>query len=299
MAPPSFDENLGFLEGVEYLTIQELVAQSGIETLDVAVLPGRSRLDEGGAGPDCSDPPPDGFGDELRAVVGTDPSRDAAQDEQVGQHVDDVNGGKLPAHPDRQALAGELVQDVEHAEGPAVMGLMMDEVIGPDVVRPLGTQPDAGAVVQPQTVPLRLFLGHLQPLAPPQALDPLVVDLPAGDTQQGRDAPIAVAAILAGQLGHVRNQAILVGTAVRDATDRIEQDHDSSSIPRRQLSAASQAWATFDRGGGARKFLNGSSRFRVPIQWSTMARNRIVRVGDVPGGRGKLRTRYQAQWGSR
>ena len=40
MAPPQFDENLGLLEGVEDLPVQELVAQSGIETLDVAVLPG-------------------------------------------------------------------------------------------------------------------------------------------------------------------------------------------------------------------------------------------------------------------
>ena len=85
------------------------------------------------------------------------------------------------------------------------------------MVRPLGAQPDAGAVVQPQTVPLRLFGGHLQPLAPPQALDPLVVDLPAGIAQQGRDAAVAVTAVLAGQLDHVRDQAILVVTAARDA----------------------------------------------------------------------------------
>ena len=81
----------------------------------------------------------------------------------------------------------------------------------------VGTQPDAGAVVQPQTAPFGLLPGHFQPLAPPQALDPLVVDLPAGVTQRGRDAAIAVTAILAGQLNHVRDQAILVGTAVRDA----------------------------------------------------------------------------------
>ena len=55
------------------------------------------------------------------------------------------------------------------------------------------------------------------PLAPPQALDPLVVDLPAGIAQQGRDAVIAVTAVLAGQLDHVRNQAVLVVTTARDA----------------------------------------------------------------------------------
>ena len=109
------------------------------------------------------------------------------------------------------------IQDVEGSEGPAVVGPVMHEVIGPDMVRPLGAQPDAGTVVQPQTSPLRLFAGHLQPLAPPQALNPLVVDLPAGVAQQSRDPSVSVAAILASQLDHVRDQAILAVTAARDA----------------------------------------------------------------------------------
>ena len=96
------------------------------------------------------------------------------------------------------------------------MGPVMHEVIGPDMVGPLGTQPDAGAVVEPEPAPLRLLAGHLQPLAPPQALDPLVVDQPAGVAQQGGDPAIAVTTVPAGQLDHVRDQAILVVTAARD-----------------------------------------------------------------------------------
>ena len=49
MESPGFDEDLGFLEGVEDFSIQELVAQPRIEALDVAVLPRRTGLDEGGA----------------------------------------------------------------------------------------------------------------------------------------------------------------------------------------------------------------------------------------------------------
>ena len=164
-----------------------------------------------------SDPPAHGLGDELRAVVGADPGRNAAQDEQVGQDVDDVDRGELAPDPDGQALAGELVQDIEHAEGPAVICPVMDEVVGPDMVRPIGAQPDAGAVVEPQTPSLGLFLGHLQPLAPPQAQGTLVVDLPAGVAQQGGDPPVSVATVLAGQRDHVRDQAVLVVTAARDA----------------------------------------------------------------------------------
>jgi|GEM_PF-3733597 len=43
----------------------------------------------------------------------------------------------------------------------------------------------------------------------------LVVDLPAGVTQQGGDPPIAVTTVLAGQFDHVRDQAVLVGMATR------------------------------------------------------------------------------------
>ena len=90
------------------------------------------------------------------------------------------------------------------------MGPVMHEVIGPDVVGPFGAQPHTRTVIEPQPAPLRLFVRPLQPLAPPQALDPLVVDLPAGVAWQGSDSPIAVTAILSGQLDHVRDQATLV-----------------------------------------------------------------------------------------
>ena len=76
------------------------------------------------------------------------------------------------------------------------MGPVMHEVIGPDMVGPLGAQPDAGAVVQPETAPLRLLAGHLQPLAPPQALDPLVVDLPADAGRGEYDVVLIVSSLV-------------------------------------------------------------------------------------------------------
>ena len=38
-----------------------------------------------------------------------------------------------------QALTGELVQDIEHTEGAPIVGPVMHEVTGPDVVLSLGT----------------------------------------------------------------------------------------------------------------------------------------------------------------
>ena len=70
VAPPGFDENLRLLQGVEDLSVEELVAQPRAEALDISILLGRTRLDEGGPGADRGDPLPDSPGDELRAVVG-------------------------------------------------------------------------------------------------------------------------------------------------------------------------------------------------------------------------------------
>ena len=73
----------------------------------------------------------------------------------------------------------ELVDHVEHAVLPPVMGSILDEVIRPDVIAVFRAQPDTRAVREPQTAAFGLLLGNLQPLTPPDPLDPLVVDGPA------------------------------------------------------------------------------------------------------------------------
>ena len=72
------------------------------------------------------------------------------------------------------------------------MGAIPHEVVGPDMVRPLRSQPDAGSIAEPEPAPLRLPPRHLEPLAPPDALDPLLVHGPARLPQKGRDPAVAV-----------------------------------------------------------------------------------------------------------
>ena len=67
----------------------------------------------------------------------------AAQDEEIGQHVDDIGGLQLAVHPDCQAFMGELVDDIEHAVFPRIVGAVLHEVVGPDMVGAFGSQPDA------------------------------------------------------------------------------------------------------------------------------------------------------------
>ena len=51
---------------------------------------------------------------------------------------------------------------------------------------------------------------NLQPLFAPQALDLLVIDMPALDTQERSDLAIAIAAILLGQANEGEPQGILI-----------------------------------------------------------------------------------------
>ena len=137
----------------------------------------------------------------------------APQDELVRQHVDDVGRSQPPVDPDRQALPRELVDQVEHSEPPSVMGPAFDEVVRPDMVRTLGSQTDAGPVVEPEPALPRLFLWNLQPLPPPDPFDALVIYTPAAVVQHPGDHAIPIAPELPRQLDDVLGQPFFVRQA--------------------------------------------------------------------------------------
>ena len=178
------NDDLSFSEGVEDLAIEQLIAKAGVEALDLAVLPRTAPLDIGSLGADSGDPSLDSLGDELRSVIGPDVTGTAAQDEQVGQNVDDIDCFELAGDTDRQAFVGKLVNDIEHPISASIVGAVLDKIVGPDVIAVLRPQPDARSVGQPEPASFGLFIGDLQPLASPDALDPLVVDYPARLAQQ-------------------------------------------------------------------------------------------------------------------
>src|SRR5215471_3766277 len=111
---------------------------------------------------------------------------------------------------------GELVEHVEHPIFASVMGAVLDEVVGPDMIVLLRPQPDARSVGQPEPAALGLLMGDLQPLASPDTLDPLVVDYPARLAQECGDLAIAVAAVLPGKLDNIGRETLLVVTTARD-----------------------------------------------------------------------------------
>ena len=105
---PCFDHDLGLLERVEDLAVEQLIAELSVEAIVVAVLTGAAWLDAGGPRPDGSDPVSERLGHELWAIVRADVIRHAAQDEEIRQNINDVCGLDLACLSDRQGLAGEL-----------------------------------------------------------------------------------------------------------------------------------------------------------------------------------------------
>jgi hypothetical protein len=66
----------------------------------------------------------------------------AALDEQLGQGRQHVVRAQPARRDDGQALPAVLVDHDQQAELAPVVGPLLDEVVGPDVVRPLRPQPD-------------------------------------------------------------------------------------------------------------------------------------------------------------
>tara|TARA_B100000315_G_C14417743_1_gene514039 strand:- start:182 stop:502 length:321 start_codon:yes stop_codon:yes gene_type:complete len=89
--------------------------------------------------------------------------------------------------------------------------------------------------MEPQPASLGLLHGNFQPLAPPDALEPLVVDHPTLGPEHRRDTAIAVAAIPTGQVDDRLPQGLLV-----NGNDR------STSLRRSRLSQIATGLALRD-----------------------------------------------------
>ncbi len=79
----------------------------------------------------------------------------------------------------------------------------------------LGSKPDARSVIQPEPPLLRLLLGNLQPLPPPDPFDTLGVHRPAFRPQHRRDPAIAITAIAGSEPDDVGGQRLFIGPALR------------------------------------------------------------------------------------
>ena len=111
------------------------------------------------------------------------------------------------------------------------MRAVFDKIVRPHVVAVFRAQPDARTVCQPQTA-FWLFVRNLQPLTPPDPLDPLVIHEPARILQKRRYLAIAVTAVLASEFDDIGGQTLFVGAPRRRLTLR------RTILPERRASTA-------------------------------------------------------------
>src|SRR6185503_16822100 len=88
-----------------------------------------------------------------------------------------------------------LIDHGEHAKAPPVFSAVLHEVVGPHVIGPLRSEPDARAVVEPEPPALGLLLWYFQPFPPPDAIHALDAHVPALVEEQAADAPVAIAPV--------------------------------------------------------------------------------------------------------
>ena len=111
-----------------------------------------------------------------------------------------VTVSKLPCNVDHQALSRILVHHDQESKNSTVMGSMMHEVIGPDMIGVLWSKSYTGAVVKPQPTSFGLLFRHFQAFTSPQALYTFMVYLPTFPSKQRGDPAVLVTTELGRQL---------------------------------------------------------------------------------------------------
>ena len=105
-----------------------------------------------------------------------------------------------------------------------------------------------------------MLLGNLQPLPPPDPLDPLHVHCPAALTQQSRDPSVAVPPILLGKRDDVRGERVFVGTPTWSLPlGRSVLAEDTASETLRHAELLHDVIDTCTATGGAQKFPEAAS----------------------------------------
>jgi hypothetical protein len=140
------------------------------------------------------------------------------------------------------------------------MRLGLNEVIAPDMVSMLRSQPDAGPVVEPQTTPRLLFPGYFKPLTAPDPLDPITSDLPASIGEQRCNPAIAISSVLGCERDYRPRQRILISPDNRGVSLRpaVLAD-DPAGLAFREAILPSDAFNRLPAPLGAYKFPEATS----------------------------------------
>ena len=194
---PSLDDPPRLGQRGEGVLIEAFIAQPAVEALHEGIL---DRLAGGdvmpfdsgvlGKAQDCP-------AHELRAVVGDDHAGTTAPGDQLAELAHDAGPGERSVDHRGQALAREVVDDVQHPEAAPIVQRIGDEVQAPALVRSLRHRHRRPRTQGPLAA---AAAAHREPLLPVEPVDLLQVHSHALPPQQDRQPPIAEPAALVGQL---------------------------------------------------------------------------------------------------
>jgi arylsulfatase len=188
----------------------------------------------------------------------------------TGSRSDHAKGWRIPAG-DVDGLVLDRLRAFFASEtdvGEALCAIL-DEVVGPHVVRPLRSQPHTRHIVEPETALLRLFHWDFQPFPASDPIDAFDVDPPAFGNQHPADAPVAVTAVPCRKSYDVNRQC-------RFLMRRLQ----IPSLRRSRLSDDSTG-ATF-RGGKSRADVPTPARLRKGLVFSLESFFRRNRFRAIP-----------------
>jgi hypothetical protein len=205
---PPFDEYLGLPEGIEDLSIEQFVSEFPVEAFAVAVFPWAARFDIQGPYPRVFQPLANSLGGEFRAVIRPDMFRRTVGHKEIREALEDVIGFEVSVYHNGEALSTEFVDDRQYLNRTAVASAVCHEIIGPDMMTMGGPEPDTRPIIEPRTSSLGLLLGNFQPLLTPDAFHPLVIDPPAGSSEQGCNPAINVASIPLGKPNNLLSKSL-------------------------------------------------------------------------------------------
>ena len=156
IVPPVREDHSRFAERVYQLAVQALLPEAAVEAFGIPVLPRASWIDVESLDPVFLEPSLDRLGDELGAVVGADAFGGSMLSYRFLQQGQDVGSLDGAVGVDAVALPGKLVYQIEGPQLAPSLGVVRDEVPGPDVVA-------AKRLLRHRPVesPCRLFRGRL------------------------------------------------------------------------------------------------------------------------------------------
>src|SRR5919107_2130984 len=266
---PTREHGARMVEPKEQRLVQELIPQPALEALADPVLHRLAGRDEVPWNLVLARPGEHRVRGELGAVVGDDELGLATPGDQVRELARDPLARDRGVGDRRQALLGDIVEDVQDPEAPAAGHLVVDEVDRPASVRACGPDERRSRADGPlATAPT---LDHESLLAV-EALGFLAVEDQPLPAQQDMQAPVAEATPFGGKLSDSAAQGRIVRSPAAIPDHASVHTRKGTRPPLAQLVASAQMSDGLSPGGGRHHFL-ASRSFSATLSSMASARS--------------------------